>query len=299
MHSTDTLTADLARLDTDRVTEPHVCGSCGAIALSKFCAECGEPVSAHRDLSISHFLKHALHDLTHFDTRFVRTMQLLVVKPGELTVRAVEGRSRAVMKPFQLFLVLNLVFFLLNASFFRWHLETYTYSADGRPNEKLQLVEGRINTLQLSSAQYQERFDAKLHTNEKGFIVLLIPVVALVLQILYLRRRRYFVEHLLASTHFLSFMLLFLLLSQAVIGVPLLGIAYVADLLGYTFAVNEEVTVLFVFVALFAYLWPALRRTYSDGRGTSLVRAVITSAAVIPLILIYREFLFWVTYWSI
>ena len=301
MDTSGTLAANVPEIESSIAHEPAAgtCATCGAETRAKYCPECGEAVHGHRDLSIAHFVQHALHDLTHFDTRFFRTLKLLVMRPGELSVRAIEGRSKSVMKPFQLFLVLNLVFFLLNTSFFQWHLETYEFTSGSQPTEKLSRIQDRMSALKISPETYHERFDAKLHTNEKGFIFLLIPVLALVLELLYLGRHRYFVEHLIASTHFLSFMLLFLLLSQVVIGLPLLAISAIADLMGYTISINEELTILIIFVALISYLWPALRRTYGDRAIGSLLRSLVASAAVIPLILLYREFLFWVTFWSI
>jgi hypothetical protein len=43
------------------------------------------------------------------------------------------------------------------------------------------------------------------------------------------------------------------------------------------------------------YLWPALDRVYSLSRSRRIASATLLTAAVLPILIAYRLFLFWVT----
>jgi hypothetical protein len=52
------------------------CGNCGAQLTDSFCSHCGEKKLSPKDYSLAHLAEEALDGLTHFDTRFLRTLKL-------------------------------------------------------------------------------------------------------------------------------------------------------------------------------------------------------------------------------
>jgi hypothetical protein len=68
-----------------RAFSAGVCGNCGAQLTGPFCSQCGEKKFSRQDYSLGHFVEEAIDGLTHFDSRFLRTLKLLLTKPGELS----------------------------------------------------------------------------------------------------------------------------------------------------------------------------------------------------------------------
>jgi len=54
-----------------------------------------------------------MHDVLHVDGRVWKTLRLLLLKPGQVALEYLEGKRRAYIPPFQLFLVVSLVILLL------------------------------------------------------------------------------------------------------------------------------------------------------------------------------------------
>lgn len=107
-------TADLAsaglvarELDGDAGKQAHghthgPCANCGGELLAEYCHHCGQFSHVHR--SLLHILEEAVHGLLHFDTKIIRTLPLLVARPGLLTRRYIDGQRARYVAPFALFL---------------------------------------------------------------------------------------------------------------------------------------------------------------------------------------------------
>jgi hypothetical protein len=86
------------RLDEARGT----CRNCGATLAGAYCAACGQAAHIHRTLaSLGHDI---LHSVFHFDGKFWRTIPELVVHPGRLTRRYVDGERAKFISPMALYL---------------------------------------------------------------------------------------------------------------------------------------------------------------------------------------------------
>ncbi|MCB9249683.1 MAG: DUF3667 domain-containing protein [Ignavibacteriales bacterium] len=58
-----------------------------------------------------------LEGFFNFDSKFFRSLKFLITKPGFLTNEFLNGRRVKYIKPFQLFIILNLLM-LITSSFF-------------------------------------------------------------------------------------------------------------------------------------------------------------------------------------
>jgi hypothetical protein len=78
------------------------CRNCGATLTGAYCAMCGQRRHIHRSLaSIGHDI---LHSVFHFEGKLWRTIPELVIHPGRLTRRYVEGERAKFISPMALYL---------------------------------------------------------------------------------------------------------------------------------------------------------------------------------------------------
>jgi hypothetical protein len=88
------------------------CVACGADLSGQYCAACGE-AAAHHDPSLKHFAEEALETLAHVDGRVFASFRSLIIEPGLLAANFLAGRRKSQMGPVQLFVVCNVIYFLL------------------------------------------------------------------------------------------------------------------------------------------------------------------------------------------
>lgn len=191
-------------------TAQSCCPSCGAVAASgAFCAGCGESLHAAQRLHLGHFLHEAFHFQTHLDNKVVRTLKPLILQPGVLTRAWLLGQRQPYAKPIQLFVVLNLVFFLLASSLGVQLLAVDANSVRlGMPGLAAPLLEAQRTRLGLNPEQYAWVFNLALEPHKKWLFLLLTVLIAGVLKGLHPRRA--LVGHLVFAIHFSCLLFLFL-----------------------------------------------------------------------------------------
>src|SRR5215212_11767976 len=103
--------AHSAALTHGRSDGAWICPGCHEPRDASFCGICGEKRLDHHDLTITGLIEHAVESLTHLDGRVFRSIYDLVLKPGTLTAAYINGHRRPYLAPFQLFLIMNVLFF--------------------------------------------------------------------------------------------------------------------------------------------------------------------------------------------
>lgn len=90
------------------------CLNCGReLSLEdNFCRTCGQ-VNDTKRLSIKQYFSEYLSGFFEFDNRFLRTVVPLLIKPGTVSKNYVNGRRIYYANPFQLYLHITILFFLL------------------------------------------------------------------------------------------------------------------------------------------------------------------------------------------
>jgi hypothetical protein len=246
------------------------CTNCGAAAARVYCSQCGEKQPHHHDLTLGHFLHDLLHELAHVDSKLFRTLHHLVLRPGELTVAYFAGRKTRYIAPLRIFLTLFALQFLA----YTVYKPVAIYSLDGI--FRLDASHKFENALKRSAVKhhlsYQELVEHVEHRWQKNmsmFNLVGIAGMAIVLKLLYARRKRFLAEHLVFSAHYLSFGYLVSLAAWPVY--LIIGIARDRAhfaLVGVTF------------VVLCGYLYLAMRHYYQQGGGKTLVKAVLAWAGM-------------------
>lgn len=85
-----------------REGDPENCLNCGTQLVGAYCHACGQTAHIHRTLHA--FWHDLLHGALHFEGKLWRTLPLLVLRPGRLTRRYIEGARARFVSPMALFL---------------------------------------------------------------------------------------------------------------------------------------------------------------------------------------------------
>jgi len=104
------LIAGSAPSHTHMQTTP--CRSCGAKVDGNFCANCAEPRVAHMP-SAAEFLHEFVGHFIALEGKLWKTLKLLLLQPGRLTLDYLAGRRVAYIPPLRLYLTLSVLFFAL------------------------------------------------------------------------------------------------------------------------------------------------------------------------------------------
>jgi len=93
-------------------TPPGICTNCGARLVGPVCHQCGQTVDTyHRPLVT--LLGELLDGLFSLDGRAARTVPNLLLRPGRVTRRYLQGARARFVQPFKLYIVASLLFFLV------------------------------------------------------------------------------------------------------------------------------------------------------------------------------------------
>jgi hypothetical protein len=272
---------------------PASCASCSAPFEGRFCPRCGERRLEPDAFTVRHYLGESVSVVTDLDSTLWRSLGALVARPGHLTAEYLRGRRVAYLRPVQLFLLCNILYFLLQplAGFdsLTTGLEVQTnhlrYSGWVAP-----VVEARVAAGTLGAEEYERIFDATLAAQARTLVAAIIPIFAVFVAALHPRRRP-LVGHLVFATHFTAFLLLALLAMVPVV----LGILYAARVFGTPPGGDALFTSLLVALCV-AWLVPALRTAYGASRAAAVLRGFALAVALLVVIQLYRLVLFWTTF---
>jgi len=284
------------------------CANCGASLTGPYCSKCGQKKEGKSDFKVSHFLGETFHAFTHFDSKFFATIKNLFRRPGFLTLEYIQGHRKKYMNPIQLFLVCNIFYFLF-ATF-----DTFTtplqYLKEGLFRNKIsEMVDAKVKEEGISYKDYELKFNERSKGEAKTLIILMIPIYAFFISLLFMGQRRYFVEHLVFSLHFYSFMLIFMIFGFQIIYILItliMLLARVTKLVSHEeavavlqfFNVDEGITILSG-IFYFAYLFVAMKRVYAQSNFESFFKALISVYLIYFTITIYRSLLFFSTFYGL
>lgn len=276
------------------------CVSCARVFRGRYCPACGERRLRREDLSARHFVAESVQALTDVDSTLLRTFGALARRPGKLTAEYLAGRRTRYLRPVQVFVLCNILYFFLQplAGFnpltlrLEGHLHHLPYSGAVRP-----MVVAEVARRGIDPREYALLFDATIASQAKVLVFLFIPLFALLLHAAHLRSRRYFAEHLVFATHFVAVFLLLILLLSALLH---LGTRAAGVLRGAVAAsLDDDLAVALLLAMLVAYLYPALRRVYGSGRLAAALRAGLLAFALLYAVQLYRFILFFTTFHAI
>jgi hypothetical protein len=257
------------------------CVTCDAPLAGPYCARCGERTIEPDALTLRHFMVHTVaQELLHLDGALWRTLRLLFVRPGRLSLEYAAGRRRPYLNPFRLLLIAIVVYALIASSglIVTWRLGPVVASMAPAAVRRTLAVENTIQEIdrygllrpqlaakrdRLVTPAARERFHDRLAAFAQPVSFTNVVLLAATLHLMFRWTRRRFLEHAAFSMHVVSFVLLSSL--------TFLFARRVGSWLGaYWFLV-------FILIALwqFVYLTIAIRRFYlADGTGRAWLLSV-------------------------
>jgi len=275
-----------------------VCANCEAPITGDYCARCGERIVDHDALTLRGFARSSFHAMSDLETGLLPTLKWLLTRPGFLTREYLDGRRRPYVRPLRLFLIINVLYFLvqplLPANTFntslRGHRDQQVYSGVTGP-----VVERTLAERDVTLEAYTAAWESKSEPLARSLIIIMIPMLALAVALLQRGRGVPAVGHLVFTLHFYAYQLLV----ASIVLMLLLKLLYLAAVkwkLDVAFLFSEAFMDLLTTLVFVLYLVPAIRRVYGRGLPAALAQALLLAVAFFPVVFLYRFSLFWITW---
>jgi hypothetical protein len=87
------------------------CPNCDTVCTTKFCPECGQKQSIHKE-TFWHLISHFIGHYFHYDSKFWTTIKTLCFSPGKLTLAYHKLQRAKYIPPISLYIFVSVVFFL-------------------------------------------------------------------------------------------------------------------------------------------------------------------------------------------
>ena len=282
--------------DESGLEAPGVCAACGAALVGPYCHACGERRPRPDDESLGAFLREQFHEVTSADGRMWRTFRALPV-PGKLTDEHFSGRRGLYLRPVRLFLVVNVVFFLvltfLGGQAFRGDAALYRANpVYAGPMEVAAEREG------VSDEAYDAAFGRHADTLSRTLVVLFVPLCAFALAVVLLPARPPVVRHVVFATHFVVvFMASTVVVAGVLLAVQTLWEAVSGPI---PFVLGDNVVVPVLVLLWVVYLVAAIRRVYAvPWWGAAVAGGLVGTVGTLLMMQAYRVILFYVTLWTL
>jgi hypothetical protein len=186
------------------------CPSCGERLVGDYCHACGEKRPESRDLTVRHFVTEAAQELTSVEhSKLFHTIWSLLVRPGFLTNEWIAGRRRLYLKP------LNLCLGIFALSLFAYSVyrpvsmfDLANFLKQDQTGNTLRPLDKLAAKKHIETDELLDRISERWQHFMSLSPLIFIGVFALTLQLVFVLSRRYFVEHLVFSMHYVSFALL-------------------------------------------------------------------------------------------
>lgn len=249
------------------------CKNCGNLFTGKFCNQCGEKVYTEKDKKLSHIFEETFHFITHFEGSLFRTLKTIVTKPGRLSLNYCNGIRKKYFKPVSLFL-LSVVIYLVFPVFHGLNMKLGTYINQETSFYRLAapVVTQKMKARSVNYETIRKEYDEKSLKIAKVFLFVLLPLGALVLWVLFFTKRRFYFDHFIMATEFISvkIMLIFLLLPF----IMWIGMQFDPDFHIYFEEANRilRISVMLVFLL---FLISAFRKFYTQNWFWTISKAIL------------------------
>jgi len=267
------------------------CLNCGTIVTGNFCQNCGQENIEVKE-SFFQIVYHFIEDITHFDGKLIKTLKLLISKPGFLTKEYVAGKRATYIHPIRMYIFISAVFFLFifsgeqkivdvntnqtKSSSIVFGDSTYNTVAQYDSAQKMLPIKKRDKWLTAKLTKQQILINNKYGNDQNKILAALIdnfkhnfskilylslPIFAFFLWVLYKRNKSYyFADHMIFSIHLYCayFIIIFVytILEQVV----------------KFFTASKGVLELIYGFTLLLYFYKAVRFFYGQSRKKTLLK---------------------------
>ena len=253
------------------------CVNCTTELKGDYCHTCGEKVVSPKDFTLVKLAEQTVDVFTHLDSKLYSSVKALLFKPGYLSVAYVEGIRKPFMKPFQIFVLTNVLFFfsLYNEGVFKKPSRWWFKTTDMGYNIKL-IAERKAKESSKTLQEVTVLYDQKSDSVAKACLVILIPLLGLIYSILFFKKKIQIGKHLIFAIHCFSFMLILMVA--------------VGNLLNLLPSTNTNLPFLFLFISISTiYMIFSIRRFYSATWSYSIISAILGFGTFMFCIDMYRS----------
>lgn len=207
------------------------CRNCGFLlsADARFCSACAQATALHPP-TVREFVHEFITHSVALEGALWRTLSALLLKPGRLTIEYFAGRRARYIPPLRLYLTFSLILFAIGTSggdlrIGNESIHFMTPQEAGVNDPFIELSTGvaffdraiaRVDAL--TREQRAERINAGVRQFLPYVLIVLVPVLALYLKLLYWNRHRLYGEHLVVALHAQTVAFIFALVSAVPLG---------------------------------------------------------------------------------
>lgn len=279
----------------------HKCVTCGETLIGKFCHKCGEKKLSRDDFTVKQFLKQGIDVFTHLDSKAFRSATLLFDDPGKLTRNYLDGKRNIYAKPIQLFFLINILYFLvlnyIGFDIITNPLEDYMSNFIYGPLVT-SLVNKKLIAKNISLEQYSVKFYDAIYLHSKVLIILMIPLFALCLKLIYIKKDKLLYEHLIYATYFFCFALLFYTVIINIIYYTLYYFTVLNNNVHSVIELNDYAVIIIVIISFSIYSYYALRRIHGHPVKEGIMYAALSMIALSFVVFFYDLLIFFVVYFT-
>ncbi len=272
--------------------------------MGNYCGNCGQEAKELRR-PFFRLSREAISSLFELDGRSFRTLFYLLTKPAHLSKEYFSGRRMQYTPPLRLFLVISVSFFLL-VSFYtsirsmegilsaNHEISGEEVSASTDDEEDplaptLAFVESinlpffdeqtNTNLRRAMSAQAETNINSMIEDPSEFFrgyleyitvfILLMIPLLALIQKLIYIRSGHFYVEHLVLTLHNHAFIISIVFVNSLIDLVNGSRIPIISSAFGYLGAA--------IYIWMWVYLFLSLKNYFQQGYGITLLKYLTTT----------------------
>jgi len=281
------------------IEKKEKCANCETELHGPFCFHCGQHQKEHH-LSFGTLSRDFLGEAFSFDSRFIKTIRLLIKEPGEITKQFLAGHRVAFIPPVKLYIFISFVYFLL-AMMISPFSPVIQVNEDGKvidgssiitinPTTKpekdpSEIIDGEDkdpkesgevetffeeNMKKIVSEEGEiledevDKFKKIIGQNMPKMMFVLVPFFALLIKDLYRKSGFFYIEHLVFSLHFHSFAFLWMTLTLIL-----------KALLAYISILASKILGLMMGLWMLVYLYKAFRCVYPGGKWRTLYKETL------------------------
>lgn len=250
----------------DLTDSPSACRNCGWEVDRYYCPNCGQHVGNHNN-RLWPLIQEFLEEFVRFDSKLFRTIGPLVRHPGLLTRQWAEGKRASYISPLKFYVTLSALFFLELSLLGNLQVPPISNTELVHSQHQIDASDFLIwgqKAPDFSKIDHKSLID-HFFMHLPAASLVLVPLTALILSVLYARGKVNYVEHLVFILHYNSFCFL------------TLGLA----------AVTRS-TLLSVVAFLWAvgYLLVALKVNYGQSWAKSFFKYLLFIVAYVPLLIL-------------
>lgn len=257
------------------------CVTCGTELVGNHCHKCGEKVVSPHDFTFVKLVEQGVDIFTHLDSKLFKSLEGLIFKPGSLAINYIRGIRKPYMKPFQVFLLSNILFFFFLSSADIFLVPSKWFFTDYYPGIS-NLAQDVAAQKKMTLKEVALLYDTKVASNSKLFVVIIVPFVALGTWIFGFRQHKEFGKHMVHALFLLSFAMVFAVVISQIPGVIL-------------FSIPEMVLRIFTTLLFMTYVYLSIQRFLNQSFYLRIANTLVFSIIFFISLLTYRYLISWIT----